>query len=113
MSVRDKFIDLQRFVIKNKRDSCFIISYDERRNYYEKLMYYSVGANIASLDIKRMPFFKMKSGITYRARASGLGHQILNILKTSFQLLLLMFLSSSAGELLRMKVISFGEYIPG
>ncbi|MEG2974620.1 MAG: inovirus-type Gp2 protein [Comamonas sp.] len=85
MSVRDKFIDLQRFVIKNKTDSCFIISYDERRNYYEKLMYYSVGANIASLDIKRMPFFKMKSGITYRARASGLGHQILNILNHASQ----------------------------
>ena len=85
MSVRDKFIDLQRFVIKNKRDSCFIISYDERRKYYEKLMYYSVGANIASLDIKRMPFFKMKSGITYRARASGLGHQILNILNHASQ----------------------------
>jgi hypothetical protein len=53
MSVRDKFIDLQRFVLKNKQDSCFTISYDERRKYYEKLMYYSIGANIASLEYKK------------------------------------------------------------
>jgi hypothetical protein len=32
-----------------------------------------------------MPFFKMKSGITYRARASGLGYQILNILNHASQ----------------------------
>ena len=76
MSARDKFIDLQRFVSKNKSDSCFTISYEDRRIYHEKLMYYSIGVNIASLDTKRMPFFKMKSGTTYRARASGLGHQM-------------------------------------
>ena len=89
MSARDKFIDLQRFVFKNKSDSCFTISYEDRRIYHEKLMYYSIGVNIASLDKKRMPFFKMKSGTTYRARASGLGHQILNILNHASQARLL------------------------
>ena len=85
MSVRDKFMDLQRFVLKNNKDSGFIISYDERRKYSEKLMYYCVGANISSLNFKKMPFFKMKSGMTYRARASGLGYQILNILNHASQ----------------------------
>ncbi|KGH28585.1 YagK/YfjJ domain-containing protein [Comamonas testosteroni] len=85
MSVRDKFIDLQRFVFKKREDSFFTINYEERRKHYDQLMYYYIGVDIASLDEKRMPFFKMKSGMTYKARASGLGYQILSLLSHAGQ----------------------------
>lgn len=81
MSIRIKFIDLQRYVYKSKEFPEFILDYSERRRYSEKLMYYYMGIKIASLDKNRMPFFKMKNSITYVARSSDLGKEILSLLE--------------------------------
>ena len=85
MPLRDKFIDLQRFIYKSKENNCFAIDYEQRSKYSEKLMYYYMGANIASLDVKRLPFYKRRRGSTYVARASKLGQQILNLLRHAGQ----------------------------
>lgn len=83
MSNRDKFMDLQKFVIKV--DNNLMISHAERERYYEKVMYYHIGVHIASLNVEKMPFFKMKCGMTYRLRISKLGERILRVMSHASQ----------------------------
>lgn len=83
MSERDRFIELQRFVIKV--DNNLMISYADRERYYEKAMYFHIGAYIASLNVEKMPFYKINCGMTYRLRISKLGERILRVMSHASQ----------------------------
>ena len=85
MSARDGFIVLQRFTYQNKERNGSLISYEERRRYAEKLMYYKMGVSIASIDVNRVHFYKDKNSITFKAYCSPFGESILVLLEHASQ----------------------------
>lgn len=85
MTARDKLSDIQRFISKFKGEDHLTIEYESRRKYAEKLMYFYMGVEVASIDCNRMPFYKKNRGETYKAHSSDLGKRILFLLEHASQ----------------------------
>lgn len=85
MTARDKLSDIQRFISKFKGEDHLTIEYESRSKYAEKLMYFYMGVEVASIDCNRMPFYKKNRGETYKAHSSDLGKRILLLLEHASQ----------------------------
>lgn len=76
MRIRDRFLELQRLIEVDVKNSSFYINGIEGKMYAERLMFYEIAVKVASLS-DRMPFFKHKGERRSYACASSLGSKIL------------------------------------